>query len=137
MLWYLGPRKSGSPSPTQVMQAFCNKFSFGGCGLPLFTCDGCSQVAPTAVSDFTTVRTVSQTALISAPGDISTGFTYGQPNQMPFPISMPRAAVADFPGLIPNPLNPSAYATAGLSSTAATNATSQPAASVEETRTTP
>ncbi len=39
MLWYLGPRKTSSPSPTQVMQAFCTKFSFGGCNQPLYTCD--------------------------------------------------------------------------------------------------
>ena len=38
MLWYLGPRKQSSPSPTQVMQAFCAKFGLPGCNLPLFTC---------------------------------------------------------------------------------------------------
>lgn len=39
MLWYLGPRKAASPSPTQVMQAICQKFSFGGCDKPLYTCN--------------------------------------------------------------------------------------------------
>ena len=39
MLWYLGPRKTANPSPTQVMQAMCNKFSFGGCDKPLYTCN--------------------------------------------------------------------------------------------------
>ena len=38
MLWYLGPRKSSSPSPTQVMQAICSKFNFGSCDKPLYTC---------------------------------------------------------------------------------------------------
>lgn len=39
MLWYLGPRKTANPSPTQVMQAMCNKFNFGGCDKPLYTCN--------------------------------------------------------------------------------------------------
>ena len=39
MLWYLGPRKAANPGPTQVMQAICNKFNFGGCDKPLYTCN--------------------------------------------------------------------------------------------------
>lgn len=55
-------------------------------------CQGCVN---SPVADVTTARTNAQIALQTLPSDVSTGFTYGNPNQQPPPWSQPRIAVGD------------------------------------------
>ena len=53
---------------------------------------GCTS---SALADATTLRSNSQITLQTLPTDVSTGFTYGNPNQQPPPFSQPRMAVGD------------------------------------------
>lgn len=55
-------------------------------------CQGCTSGS--LVSVVNTARTNVQTAVLTAPTDVSTGYTYGNPNQMP-PLNAVSRAVVD------------------------------------------
>lgn len=53
---------------------------------------GCTS---STIADVATLRTNAQIGLQTLPADVSTGFTYGNPNQQPPPWSQPRMAGGD------------------------------------------